>query len=143
MTGIDAFKTRGKANEGIRITLSQPDGTPTEHWMQVRSVWSDDYQAARSELIRQAIEDGKRLAEAKPEEAADLKHEADRRRRAKLCASLIAGWSFEDLEFSEEAAAEFLLEAPQILVHIEKIAEDDRRFFANGSASLSSGESPS
>ncbi|WP_061238170.1 hypothetical protein [Ectopseudomonas composti] len=141
MTGIDAFKTRSKANEGIRIALAQPDGTPTEHWLQVRSVWSDDYQSARSELIRQAIEDGKRLAEASPEEAADLKHEADRLRRAKLSASLIAAWSFEDLEFSEQAAFDFLLEAPQILLHVEKIAEDDRRFFGKGSASLSSGES--
>ncbi|MBN7822261.1 hypothetical protein [Bowmanella yangjiangensis] len=141
MTGIDAFKTRGKANEGIRITLSQPDGTPTEHWLQVRSVWSDDYQAARSELIRQAIEDGKRIADADPGEVAELKHEADRRRRATLCASLIAGWSFSDMECTEEKVAEFLLEAPQILRHVEQIAEDDRRFFSNGSGSLSSGES--
>lgn len=142
MTGIDAFKTRSRANEGIRISLSQPDGTPTEHWLQIRSIWSDDYQAARAELIRQAVEDGKRLAEAKPEEAALMRQDAERRRRAALCASLVCGWSF-DLEFSEQAAADFLMEAPQIVRYVEKIAEDDRRFFGKGSASSPSGEKPS
>lgn len=128
MSGLDAFKTRAKANEGVRVPLSTPDGKKTEHWLQIRSIWSDEYQVARSELIRQAIEDGKKLAEAKPEEANTLRKEADRRRRAHAAASLVAGWSF-DLEFSEEAVADFLLEAPQILAHVERIAEDSARFF--------------
>jgi hypothetical protein len=138
MTGIDAFKTRGRANDGIRINLAEPDGKPTEHWLQIRSVWSDEYQAARSELIRQAVEDGKRLAAAKEGEVQGLRREADRRRRAVAAASLVAGWSF-DLEFTAEAVSDFLLEAPQILAHVERIAEDDRRFFGKGSASSSSG----
>lgn len=130
MSGIDAFKTRDKANDGVRVPLSTPDGKKTEHWLQIRSVWSDEYQAARSELIRQAIEDGKKVAEAKPEDANTLRKEADRRRRAVAAASLVGGWSF-DLEFTEEAVAEFLLEAPQILAHVERIAEDNARFFGN------------
>lgn len=128
MSEIDLFKTRSKANEGVKVPLSTPDGKKTEHWLQIRSIWSDEYQAARSELIRQAIEDGKKLAEAKPEEANTLRKEADRLRRAKAAASLVAGWSF-DIEFSEEAVADFLLEAPQILAHVERIAEDGTRFF--------------
>lgn len=142
MTQLDSFKTRGRANEGVRIKLSNPDGTPTDHWLQIRSVWSDDYQAARAELFRAAVEDGKRLAEAKPEDSAALRQESDRRRRTMLCASLVSDWSF-DLEFSEKAVADFLLEAPQILRHVEQIAEDDRRFFGKGSACLSSGEKQS
>lgn len=130
MSEIDLFKTRSKANEGVRVPLSTPDGKKTDHWLQIRSVWSDEYQAARSELVRQAIEDGKKAAEAKPDEVASVRKESDRRRRAAAAASLIAGWSF-DLEFSEEAVTDFLLEAPQILAHVERIAEDNARFFGD------------
>ncbi|CAE6906900.1 conserved protein of unknown function [Pseudomonas marincola] len=130
MTGIDVFKTRSKANEGVRIPLSTPDGKHTEEWLQIRSVWSDEYQAARTELVRQSIEDGRQAAEAGPEEAKELRKEQDRRRRAGAASALIAGWSF-DLEFSSEAVTDFLLEAPQILAHVERIAEDGSRFFGD------------
>lgn len=133
MSDIEAFKTRAKANDGVKVPLSTPDGAPTEHWLQIRSIWSDEYQAARSELIRQAIDDGRKVSEAKGE-AATLRKTLDRKRRAVAAASLIAGWSF-DLEFTEEAVADFLLEAPQILAHVERIAEDGARFFGKGSIS--------
>jgi len=133
MADIDAFKTRAKANDGVKVPLSTPDGSPTEHWLQIRSIWSDEYQAARSELIRQAIDDGRKVSEANGE-AATLRKTLDRKRRAVAAASLIAGWSF-DLEFTEEAVSDFLLEAPQILAHVERIAEDGARFFGKGSIS--------
>lgn len=142
MTDINSFKTRGRANDGIRINLSQPGGAATEHWLQVRSVWSDEYQAMRSELIRQAVESAKRMTEVDADEAKAIRRDTDRRLRADAAASLIAGWSF-DIELNFEAASDFLMEAPQILAQVERIAEDDRRFFGKGSANSSTGESQS
>lgn len=139
MTDIDSFKTRTRANDGIRINLFHPDGTPSEHWIQVRSVWSDDYQEARMELIRQAVEDGRRAANAEGDAAVEIRRESERKRRAVAAASLVAGWSF-DLEFTRERVIDFLLEAPQILSHVERIAEDDRRFFGKEFANSPTGE---
>lgn len=134
MSGMDAFKIRSEANEGVRVPLSTPDGKSTDEWLQIRSVWSDSYQGARSELIRQAIEDGKAVSEAPEETRNDVRSERDRRRRAAAASTLIAGWSF-DMEFSQEAVTDFLLEAPQILAHVERIAEDNDRFFGKRSDS--------
>lgn len=132
MSAFSSFHTRSKANEGIRIKLANPDGTPTDHWLQIRSVWSDEHQAARSELIRMAVEHGKAnaLEPLPPKEERARSKEQDRLRRATCAASLIADWS-NDEPLTQEAAIAFLLEARQVLVHIERIAEDDKRFFGN------------
>lgn len=132
MTAFSSFHTREKANEGIRIKLAHPDGTPTDHWLQIRSVWSDEHQAARSELIRMAVEHGQAnaLEPLPPKEERQRSKEQDRLRRATCAASLIAAWS-NDEPLTQEAAVAFLLEARQVLVHIERIAEDDKRFFGN------------
>lgn len=142
MTDISAFKIRDAANEGVRIQLSTPDGKPTEHWLMVRSAWSDEYQDARTEIIRQAIADGGLVATAPEDEAAKMRKVLDRKRRAAAAAALIAGWSF-DIEPTEQNKAEFLEEAPQILAWVERIASEDVRFFGKESGSSLSGEKQS
>lgn len=131
MTDFSAFHTRDRANEGIRIPLLLPDGKPTEHWLQIRSIWSDAYQGSRAEIVRMALEHGRELAEKSlsDEQKRDMRAEQDRSRRAVLASSLIAAWSNDD-PLTEESAVNFLLQAPQVLREIEKIAEDDRRFFS-------------
>jgi hypothetical protein len=142
MTDISAFKIRDAANEGVRIPLSTPDGKATEHWLLIRSVWCDDFQEARSELIRQAIADGKTVSAAPEAEQKAIRTDLDRKRRANAAASLVAGWSF-DIEPTEQNKADFLNDAPQILAWVERIAEEDKRFFGKESGSSLNGEKQS
>jgi len=138
---MDQFKTREKASEGVKIPLLTPDGKKTDHWLLVRSSWSDEYQAAKNQLFRDATSHGKQIADAPESEKERLSAELDRLRRAKSGAALIVEWSFDGMECSEQAKIDFLIEAPQILAMVEHIAEDNRRFFGEGWTSSSSGES--
>tara|TARA_R110000765_G_scaffold44477_3_gene92167 strand:- start:398 stop:820 length:423 start_codon:yes stop_codon:yes gene_type:complete len=137
---MDQFKTRDKANEGVRIPLSKPGGAPTEHWLIVRSAWSDEFQFARNAMFRDAVEESKAVSCAPEAEQGKLRREFDRKRRAKAVAALIAEWSFDETECSEQSKIDFLLDAPQVLAMVEHIAEDDKRFFGQGWTSSSSGE---
>ena len=139
MSDMDLFKIRDSANDGIKIDLFAPDGKPTEHWLVVRSIWSDDFESARSEVLRAALEDGKKAAAQKGESADKELKEAAVRRQAALIASLIADWSFKDKPCTEQNKTQFLIDAPQIRTHVERIAEQDQRFFAKRSASSSPG----
>ena len=114
MSDMDLFKIRDSANDGIKIDLFAPDGKPTEHWLVVRSIWSDDFQSARSEVLRAALEDGKKAAAQKGESADKALKEAAVRRQAALIASLIADWSFKDKPCTEQNKTQFLIDAPQI-----------------------------
>ena len=134
---MDAFKTRARANEGKRLTLYTPDGKPTEHWLQVRHVWSDAFQEA------EAVETA-RISEALLAAEGDevLIAEAKRQGKIRLWAALVAAWSF-DTPCTPEAVADFLSEAPQIGRALDKFASGSRRFFGNGSTSSTAGSSQS
>lgn len=133
--GMEAFFTRDKANEGRKLPLHAPDGSPTDEWLVVRHVWSDDFQKAEEAAMRQARETIMGLGkDAKPEAVADVQRES----RISLLASLIAGWSF-DAECTPESAAEFLTQAPQIADKINDFAADSKAFFGNESTSSTSG----
>ena len=49
------FFTRAKANEGERMPLSLPDGTPTDEWLQIRGVDSDEFRVALDEFRRELL----------------------------------------------------------------------------------------
>ncbi|WGK60507.1 hypothetical protein QAO71_10420 [Halopseudomonas sp. SMJS2] len=121
------FFTRSKANEGEKLPLSLPDGTPTDEWLLIRGVDSDEFQAAldahrRTILANAAIEDEAERAEK------------NRQAGLKLHAALIMGWSFE-AELTPEALEEFLREAPHLAVEVDHFASNRQRFFRKGSAS--------
>ena len=141
MGQMDQFKTREKASDGVKIPLSGPDGSRTDHWLMVLSAWSDEYQDARNRMIRDAATEAKALEDTPKPERDSLQSELDRKRRVKAGAALISGWSFDDVDCNEEEKIAFLLEAPQILSLVERIAENDKRFFGKGWTSLSNGES--
>lgn len=133
--GMEAFYTRDKAREGKRLTLHTPDGKPTEHWLQVRHVWSDEFQQAEQEAIaglRNARLDGE------PGQIAQLQRDG----KVRVLASLVAAWSF-DHECTPEAVAEFLSNAPQIADQIDRFAGDSRAFFASESSNSGPGSTPS
>lgn len=119
------FFTRAKANEGERMPLSLPDGTPTDEWLLIRGVDSDQFRSALDDFRRDLLT----FASVKDEqEKADKTEQA----RLKLNAALIIGWSFE-AEFSESALLEFLRESPYITAEVDRFASDRRRFFGKRS----------
>jgi len=119
------FFTRAKANEGERMPLSLPDGTPTDEWLQIRGVDSDHFRHALDEFRRKSLS----AASLK-----DLEEKAEKAEAARLelNAALVIGWSF-DAEFSEAALLEFLRESPYIAAEVDRFASDRRRFFGKRS----------
>lgn len=131
MTGMEAFYTREPANTGKRVPLLHPDGSPSEHWLQVRSRWSDEFMQARDKALQSAatISD-------------DDRKEAAKALQLDVLASLVADWSFEQ-PCNAANVREFLSNAPQIAERVDKFAGNDSRFFGSGSLSSTSGPRPS
>lgn len=127
--GMEAFYTRDKANEGRKLTLYAPDGSPTDEWLMVRHAWSEAFQDAEDAGLRESREAVMALGES-PDPAA--MKAIERRTRVKMLASLVAGWSFE-AECTPEAVAEFLHRAPQIADKIDEFAGDAKSFFGDES----------
>lgn len=121
------FFTRAKANEGERMPLSLPDGTPTDEWLLVRGIDSDEFRMATDEFRRELLA----LASLKDEKERAEKSEAA---RLKLNAAFVIGWSFE-VEFTRDALLEFLRESPYITAEVDRFASDRRRFFGKRSTS--------
>lgn len=134
MAGMQDFYVRESANEGKRLPLRTPDGKPTEHWLQIRSQWSDRFREVKADSERAIAE----LAGKSPEEQKAGLAEA----KLDLLTALVSAWSF-DQPCTPEAVREFLHNAPQIAQAINSFAGDDGRFFRNGSTSSMSGREPS
>lgn len=119
------FFTRSKANEGEKLPLSLPDGTPTDEWLLVRGIDSDE--------VREALDEHRRtvLANAAIEDEAE-RAEANRSAGLKLQCALVMGWSF-DADFTSEALEEFFKEAPHLAIEVDNFASNRKRFFRKGS----------
>lgn len=129
--GMADFYTRDKANEGRKLPLYAPDGSPTDDWLLVRHIWSDAFQKAEDAAQREARETIMGMGD---DPDPDAVAEATRAARIKLLSALVAAWSFDE-ECTPEAVAAFLDRAPQIADAIDKAAADGKRFFGAGSSS--------
>lgn len=120
------FYTRDRANQGERMPLALPDGTPTDQYLVIRGADSDTVRAAiddfRRDLLRlSAVED---KAERTTGES---------QARIRLTSAMVAGWSFDE-PFTDAALAELLREAPYIADQVQRFTEDRQRFFGKRSA---------
>jgi regulator of replication initiation timing len=128
---MEQFYTRDKANEGIKVPLTAPDGTDTDHWLLVRGADSDVFRKAEAEAQRKmaviAADKGNRdsLADVYDEQFHWIK------------AHLVADWSF-DHECTVEAVQEFFKNAPQISDKVNRIAGNRSLFFGKESSNLKS-----
>lgn len=127
MSAFDQFKTRDTVNEGVKLPLTRPDGTETEHWVKVRNYRCDAYREALAALQTRIAEKGR------PDAA------QTRKDRLTLQASLVADWSFDE-DCSPKNVKAFLDDAQLVAEAIDAIAVDDARFF--GSASTLSTDGP-
>lgn len=127
MVGMDAFFTRDKANEGIKVPLRTPEGKETEHYLVIRSQWSDSFQKAKAEAYRADLAAIAGQGEVKAED-----------RTVILTAALVGGWSFEE-ECTPENVQKLLREAPQLRDMIDRYASNDARFFTKPSSDSTTG----
>ena len=121
----EAFFTRPKANGGIDLPLSLPDGTPTEHKLRIRGIDSDVFrteEAASRQRMLTALA-------SKDEKAFNQQEE-----RVKLVSSLVISWTFEQ-ECTPQNVQTFLRNAPQIMDAIDRYAANRRAFFRSSSNS--------
>lgn len=118
-----AFYTRKSANDGVKLPLELPDGTPTDEWLIILGVDSDAFREAETAELRRAIE-----ADYSSDEERDRAANESKRR---LAAALIGGWSFDE-EKTPETAFKFLTEAPHIQRQVDMLAIQRKRFFKKG-----------
>lgn len=150
------FFTRAKANEGIKIELKYPDGTPTDFWIRVRGVDSDAYKKAIAEMRARAMElFGSEDAGSKKKIKDMSQGEIHEDELLNIHVALVADWNIEDdngkpLPCTPEEIKKFLREAPQIADQINEVSTRRKLFFGkslNGSTSqpkpISSSPSPS
>lgn len=117
------FYVKKKAEQGRRVDLSSPEGTPSGHWMVIRSVLSSQYEQTFKQISHDALNEVMQIAMAGDKSAvAQLSKTLGRNRKARLVASLIADWSF-DAECSEQEKIKFLISAPRLRRQIERVSE--------------------
>lgn len=127
--------TLDPANAGKRLRIYNPDGTPTEDWLQVRHIWSDAFQLANDKEVAAIRE----VMLANPDDVSML-DEAKREGQLRVWASLVSDWS-DDEPCSAENIIKFLRKNPDVGQKIDKFAADSRRFFGNDSTSSDAGSS--
>jgi hypothetical protein len=126
MGSLSDFHTREAANEGARLDLHLPDGKESGDYLIVRGIDSDEFKAAQAREARRMMLLGEISEKERIEQA--------RISSANMLASLIVSWSFED-QLTQESAAQWLTEAPQIGDAIDRLASNRRLYFKKKSTS--------
>jgi len=117
------FYVKQEAEEGRRVDLSNADGTPSGHWMVIRSVLSHQYEKTFKAIQAEALSQVMEISKAAGKEHALFMGKSQRRtRKARLVASLIADWSL-DLPCSEKEKTNLLIQAPRLRRQIERVSE--------------------
>lgn len=125
------FFTRERANEGVKLTLYHPDGSPSEHWLQIRGIDSDIFRRTETKS-KQKVVMLLALTDAAEREKAIVDVETE------CIASLVADWSFDE-DITREGVIKFLIEAPQIRDQVNTFAAKRSTFFAKKSKPSASG----
>jgi hypothetical protein len=127
--GMNAFLTRGPANDGIELPLYTPDGNKSEHWVRILGVDSDKFRTADAASKREMI---KAVGENMGKDF-DLNQAVNDIKR-RLIATLVIAWSFPQ-ECTPENVEAFFKEAPQIMDSIDQAAGKRALFFQARSSS--------
>ncbi len=125
---MEAFFTREKANSGIKVPLSLPNGEVSDHYLMIRGVDSDSFRDADTKARRNAAI----VVDMETDEEKDSFLEDS---RLDILASLLISWSFEE-ECNPENIKKLFKEAPQIADAVDKVAAKRSLFFGKESSSL-------
>lgn len=124
--GMEAFFTREKASQGVKLPLYAPTVEKTEHCLRIRGIDSDEFRAAEADARRDAM----RVAAIEDLEERRLAIQDAQRA---LIATLVIDWSF-DQECTHDNVMKFFREAPQIQDAVDKAASRRALFFVNESS---------
>lgn len=133
MGSMSRFYTRDGANEGTKIPLHHPDGSPSDDFLIIRSVDSDAFRDAESEAKRDILR-SRGIDDI--EERKTLASVAGMR----MHVALIKDWSFDE-ECTEENIQIFLTGAPHIKDAIDQMASKRTLFVKKKSKPLKSSRS--
>ncbi|AHF77901.1 Phage protein [Sodalis praecaptivus] len=120
---LSDFATRGAANEGKKLFLTLPDGTPTQEYLLVRGIDSDEFRAAKTEASRAVFD----LTPQQLKDKAFTK-EFDEENEFKQFQALIIDWSLEE-ELTPENLKLLLTESPYLKDRINNFAANRAEFF--------------
>lgn len=112
------FYSKSKHEEGTKVLLKQPDGTPTEEFVVLVGRDSEAFRRAQAKYRDLSVQ---AQADDKPFDAYV--------EGVRLTASAIKAWSLED-ELNEKSAMDFLLNAPYITDQLDAALYDSKRFFS-------------
>lgn len=138
IVGMDAFKTRDRANEGQRVELYTPEGKVSAHFLVVQGIDSDPFQRAKAKQSRV-------IAELIAEKDEDIRDARALDATCDLLAVLVKDWSFSDpalmpagtaMECTVANVSQFLRDAPQIREKVDELASRRTVFFRMQSADL-------
>jgi len=127
MASLADFNTRDRAEEGTRVDLLLPNGSPSGEWVQVRSYMATVAQQARFDVERRRAEKGDKLS-----------YDDTQRLEAESRAALVKAWSFEDPCTPENVKA-WLYNSQTVANQIMVVATQDERFFGQGSPASTDG----
>lgn len=146
-TRLNRFKTRERANHGVRLPLIDPaTGKDSGDWIHILGVDSDACREMKTEGQRDLLRAGN--SDMGDEEVAALVEDW----KLKQLAVLITDWSFahapeddpdaETWECNEENVMELLREAPHIADAVDRAATRRALFFKEPPAESDSGDTP-
>lgn len=127
MAEMDKFFTREKANSGIKVPLSLPNGEKSEHFFIVRGIDSDSFRDADNRARRSALV----ISEL---DSSEDKEQLVKDAHLDILVSLIADWSFEE-ECTPESVRKLFIEAPQLADAVDRVAAKRSLFFGEESSS--------
>lgn len=132
MSDMEDFYTVDAANEGLKVPLFLPDGSPSNHWLMVLGVDSDAFRDADERAKRELI----RLNEIEDDEQRLI---AFRDIKLRLQAVLVFDWSF-DQKCTLDNVIAFFRKAPHLGATVDRIASNRAMYWKKKSISSSSSQ---
>ena len=126
-TPMSAFATQKLSQEGVKLELLLPDGTPTEHWLKLRGADCKEFKTAQVMKQRETLE----FAQKKNPSAAS-ESTFEERQIIKLISVFVADWSFDE-DCTPVNIIKFLTDSPAIAEQVNLFAGTRRNFFVNPS----------
>lgn len=127
--GMDAFDIKSGSDAGTKIDLYLPDGTKTDHWLNVLGADSSKFQRARARANREEMELMKTKGKNNKQQDAGTLFEKQMGIRRKLVAALVSDWSFPE-KCNIETVSAFFEKAPQVQTQVDNFAGERSNFFA-------------
>ena len=130
------FNITDKSEQGIKMKLTLPDGTETEHFLMVRGADSPTFKRAQARTQRKNL-DLLKLQNGSKKLDAGAVAEKQAAHQTELVAVLVVGWSF-DQKPTKENIVDWLKTAPQIQEQVDQVAGDRTNFFTKPSSDCES-----